>query len=397
MSVIISIFSIFITLGLLYLLSNNKKHINWKTTFIGIVLQFAVAFVFLKIPIGQQILQWMAVGFQKVIDFGMEGLVFVFGSLSDSTAPTGSIFAIQVLGTLIFFGSLFGLLQYTGILGIIIQAIGGGLGKILGTSKAESFVAVANIFLGQTESPLLVGKYINKMTDSEVMTMLVAGMGSIAGSVFVGYSLLGIPIETLLLASALVPVGSIVVSKIIQPETDRTGDEEVKIDRKAGASNLIDAISQGAMNGLQMALGVGASLIAVVSLVALVNGILGVFGLSLEQILSVVFMPFGWMLGLTGDEIGIASQLLGQKIVLNEFVAFSNLSSMMELLSVKAQTVIAISLCGFANISSIAICSVGISAIAPSKRNTITSLATKGMIGGAIVSFLSALIVSIIM
>lgn len=397
MGKVVSFISIFIVLGLLYLISNNRNEIKWKTVLLGLVVQFILAFAFLKIPIGQQVLESVSMGFQKVVGYSSEGIGFVFGSLADSSAPTGSVFGIQVLGTLIFFGALFGLLQYTGILGFVIKTIGGVVGKLMGTSKAESFVAVANIFLGQTDSPLIVSKYLGKMTKSEIMTVLVSGMGSIAGSVLVSYSLMGIPIEFMLIASILVPVGSIVVSKLIQPEVEGSVLDVVEIDRKAGATNLIDSVTQGAMNGLQMALGVGASLIAVVSLVALINGFLGIFGVTLAQVMGILCIPFGWMLGISGDEIHTASQLLGQKMVLNEFIAFSSLSTVFADLSTKAQMVISIALCGFANISSIAICSAGISILAPEKRKTITSLATKGMIGGALVSFLSALVVGVML
>lgn len=393
---IVNIIGIIALLGILFLLSSDRKKINWKMVGVGLVIQLALAAIFVKLPIGQTILLKASDCVQWVINFGSDGLAFVFGSLSDGAAPTGSIFIIQVLGSIIFFSSLVALLNYVGVLGFIIQSIGSVLGKVLGTSKAESFVAVANMFLGQTESPLLVGKYIPKMTKSELMTVLVAGMGSIAGSVLVGYSLLGVPMKYLLLASILVPVGSIVVAKILQPETEESVLDNVKVDRKGEASNLVEAVSIGAINGMQMILSVAASLVAVISLVALVNGILMNFGITLEQILGFIFLPFGLLMGLPFEEVMVAAQLVGQKVVLNEFVAFSSFAEVIDSLSAKAQMMISLSLCGFANISSIAICTSGIGVISPERRKDISQLAFRGMIGGVVVSLLSAMIVGII-
>ena len=272
--------------------------------------------------------------------------------------------------------------------------------KILGTSKVESFVAVANMFLGQTESPILVSKYLKSMTESEIMLVLISGMGSMSATVLMGYADMGIPMQYLLLGGALVKFGSILVSKILLPEDEnlvgKSTVTEVKIDNKGDNANIISAISQGASDGLSMVLGIGASLIAITALVALVNGGLGLVGLSLEKILSVIFAPIGFLMGVKPDEIALAGQLLGSKLVLNEFVAFGNLGEVIKTLDPRTAMMLSVSLCGFANISSMGICISGISVFCPEKRGQLSKLAFRGMIGGFIVSVLSALIVGLI-
>ncbi|MGL5328663.1 MAG: NupC/NupG family nucleoside CNT transporter [Peptostreptococcaceae bacterium] len=408
MSILINALGIVVMLGVLYLLSSNKKHIDKKLIAKALLIQFLLAFLLVKFPLGQIILQKISDAVTNILSYGMEGLLFVFGPLADAGAPTGFVFAIQVLANIIFISALVAALYYLGIIGFIVKLIGGFIGKILGTSKVESFVAVANMFLGQTESPILVAKYLKDMTESEIMLVLVSGMGSMSATVLMGYAGMGIPMEYLLLGGALVPLGSIVVSKIILPEvkasladSDLAQDEiaatkEVKIDNKGDNANLIAAISQGANDGLNMALGIGASLIAIISLVALVNGLLGVVGLSLQEILSYVFAPIGLLMGLPFEDALVASQLLGTKLVLNEFVAFGDLGAIIQTLDYRSGIMMAISLCGFANISSIGICISGISIFCPEKRNQLAKLAFKGMLGGFAVSVLSALVVGLI-
>ncbi|MDB8803714.1 MULTISPECIES: NupC/NupG family nucleoside CNT transporter [unclassified Romboutsia] len=408
MTILINALGIIILLGILYLLSSDKKAINKKMIAKAFIIQFILAFLLVKFPLGRAALQKVSDVVTATLSYGFEGLSFVFGPLADSGAPTGMIFGIQVLGNIIFISALVAALYYLGIIGAVVKAIGGVIGKVLGTSKVESFVAVANMFLGQTESPILVSKYLSGMTKSEIMLVLVSGMGSMSATVLMGYAGLGIPMEYLLIGGALVPLGSIIVSKIILPETEvehefvakghehEGSKEEISIDNKGDNPNLISAISQGANDGLQMALGIGASLIAIIALVALVNGILGVVGLSLEQILSYIFAPIGALMGLPTDKILTASQLLGSKLVLNEFVAFGQLGTMLPNLDYRTGLMMAISLCGFANISSMGICISGISVFCPEKRSLLAKLAFKGMLGGFFVSVLSALVVGLI-
>ena len=397
MKILINLLGIAVVMGIMYLLSSSKKDIPYKTVIKAFLIQVLIAFILVKFPLGRLVIEKVSAVVTQVLSYGAEGITFVFGSLADASSPTGSIFGIQTLGNIIFISALVGGLYYLGILGFIVKIIGTIVGKLLGTSKVESFVAVANMFLGQTESPILVSKYLGSMTESEIMVVLISGMGSMSATIIGGYVALGIPMEYILIASALVPFGSIAISKMLLPELEEAQNiEDVSIDNKGDNENLIGAIAEGAMNGLQSALAIGASLIAIIGLVALVNGILGVFGITLQQIFSYIFSPIGFLMGLDGGEILRAGQLLGEKLVLNEFVAFQSLGEVIKSLDYRTGLVMAISLCGFANISSMGICISGISALCPDKRKVLLKLAFKAMIGGFAVSVLSSMVVGLI-
>ena len=397
MKILINLLGIAVVMGIMYLLSSSKKDIPYKTVIKAFLIQVLIAFILVKFPLGRLVIEKVSAVVTQVLSYGAEGITFVFGSLADASSPTGSIFGIQTLGNIIFISALVGGLYYLGILGFIVKIIGTIVGKLLGTSKVESFVAVANMFLGQTESPILVSKYLGSMTESEIMVVLISGMGSMSATLIGGYVALGIPMEYILIASALVPFGSIAISKMLLPELEEVQNiEDVSIDNKGDNENLIGAIAEGAMNGLQSALAIGASLIAIIGLVALVNGILGVFGITLQQIFSYIFSPIGFLMGLDGGEILRAGQLLGEKLVLNEFVAFQSLGEVIKSLDYRTGLVMAISLCGFANISSMGICISGISALCPDKRKVLSKLAFKAMIGGFAVSVLSSMVVGLI-
>ena len=278
MNILLNFIGIFLLLAGLYLFSSNKKNIDKKIIIKALGAQFILAFLLVKFPLGKVLIEKVSDFVTQVLSYGSEGLAFIFGSLADGGAPTGFIFGIQTLGNIIFISALVAGLYYLGVIGFVVKIIGGIIGRFLGTSKVESFVAVANMFLGQTESPILVSKYLKSMTESEIMLVLVSGMGSMSASVLIGYAGMGIPMQYLLIGGALVPLGSIIVSKLILPENkslERNEVEEVKIDNKGDNANLISAITQGAQDGLSMVLGIGASLIAIISLVALVNGVLG--------------------------------------------------------------------------------------------------------------------------
>ncbi len=400
MTILLNVIGIVVLLGGLYLFSSNKKLIDKKMIIKALVIQFVLAFLLVKFPLGQVFVQKVSDVVTNVLGYGTEGLKFMFGSLADSSAASGSIFGIQVLGNIIFVSSLVAALYYLGVIGGVVKVVGGIIGKILGTSQVESFVATANMFLGQTESPILVSKYLKNMTESEIMLVLISGMGSMSATVLMGYAGMGIPMQYLLIGGALVPFGSIIVSKIMLPEDKSLKMEEVdeiSIDNKGENANLISAIAQGAQDGLNMVLGIGASLIAIIAIVALVNGVLGIFGLSLEKILSVIFAPIGFLMGLDMQGATLAGQLLGSKLVLNEFVAFGQLGEVIKTLDPRTALMLSVSLCGFANVSSMGICISGISVFCPEKRNQLSKLAFRGMIGGFVVSLLSALVVGIMM
>lgn len=407
MSILINLLGIIILLGGLYIFSTNKEKVDKKMIIKAFMIQIVIAFLLVKFPLGRAALGVISDFVTNILGYGVIGLEFIFGSLSSSEGASGYIFGVQVLGNIIFISALVAGLYYLGVIGTVVKFIGGIIGKILGTSKVESFVAVANMFLGQTESPILVSKYLDSMTESEIMLVLVSGMGSMSATVLMGYAGMGIPMEYLLIGGALVPLGSIIVSKLMLPENDIkkckaldeaaiSEDKDVSIDNKGDNENLIAAISQGASDGLSMALGIGSSLIAIISLVALINGLLSIVGLSLEQILSYLFAPIGFLMGLPKQDILTASQLLGSKLVLNEFVAFGQLGEIINSLDYRSGLMMAISLTGFANISSMGICISGISVFCPQKRNQLAKLAFRGMLGGFFVSVLSALIVGFI-
>ena len=394
MKLLLNLLGILVVLGFMFLISVNRKAINFKNIAIALFAQFLLAGLLIKLPAGRAAIAAVSDGVVKVLSYGAEGIAFVFGSLGDPNAPTGMIFAFQTLTNIVFISALVAVLYYVGILGFIVSKIGWVIGKVFKTSEVESFVAVANMFLGQTDSPILVAKYLKMMTDSEVMLVLVSGMGSMSVSIIAGYTALGIPMQSLLIASTLVPIGSIIISKIICPQTEQVKElGEIKMDNKGNNENVLDALSSGAMDGMNMAMAIGASLIAIISIVALLNGILGVFGLSFEKILSYVFAPIGYLMGLEGSEIFKAGELLGSKLILNEFVAFGKLAPMLEAMNPRTGLMLAVSLAGFANVSSIGICISGISVLCPEKRPTLAKLAVKAMIGGFCVSLLSSMIV----
>lgn len=398
MKAILNLLGIVVVLGILWLISWKRKDVSFKMLLKGVVAQFIIALILVKIPAGRMVVSKISDAVTGVINCGSNGLSFVFGSLADSSAPTGMIFAVQVLGNIVFLSALVSLLYYIGVLNFVVKWIGKAVGWIMGSSEVESFVAVANMFLGQTDSPILISKYLNKMTDSEIMVVLVSGMGSMSVSILGGYTALGIPMEYLLIASSLVPIGSIMVSKIIFPQTEEVHEVgDIKMDNKGNNANVIEAVSEGAVTGMQMALSMGASLIAMVALVALINKGLGVFGISLEQIFSYVFAPFGALMGLDPSEILMEGNLLGSKLVINEFVAFEQLGKIISSMDPRTAIMATISLCGFANFSSLGICVSGIGILCPEKKSTLARLVFRAMIGGVAVSLLSAMTVGFIM
>ena len=396
MKLVLNLLGIVVVIAFMFAISMNRKAVNVKRIFTTLFAQFIIAGLLVKLPQGRKAIAAVSTGVEKVLSYGSEGIQFVFGSLGDPAAPTGFIFAFQTLTNIVFISSLVAVLFYTGILGFVVSKIGWVIGKLFKTSEVESFVAVANMFLGQTDSPILVAKYLDFMTESEVMLVLVSGMGSMSVSIIAGYVALGIPMEYLLIASTMVPVGSILLSKIVCPQTEKIQElGEVKMDRKGDNENVLDALASGALDGMNMAMAIGASLIAIISIVALINGILGIFNLSLETILSYVFAPMGYLMGLEGKEVLTAGELLGSKLILNEFVAFGKLGPMLASMTERTGMMLAVSLAGFANVSSIGICISGISVLCPEKRPVLAKLAMRAMFSGFCASVLSALIVGI--
>ena len=405
MGIILGIVGLIVLIGIAFLLSDNKKKINWKLVGIGIVVQIIFALLILKFPPGKWFFECLSNVITKILDFTKEGTTFLFGSLMD-TNKFGVIFALQVLPTIIFFSSLMSVLYHLGIMQAVIRVVAKGIAKLLGTSGAETTSAVGNIFLGQTEAPLLIKPYIKNMTKSEVLTIMVGGMATVAGGVMAGYVAMGINAGNLLAASIMAAPAGLVVSKIICPETEEPatkGNTDVQLE--VTSSNVIEAAANGASEGLGLALNVGAMLLAFIALIALINYVLGLCGgifgfpsLSLNWILGRLFAPIAFIIGVPMQDVLTAGELFGQKVAINEFIAYSNLSHLIttNALQEKTVAVMTYALCGFANLSSIAIQIGGIGGLAPEKKPLIAKLGVKALIGGTLANLLTATIAGIL-
>ena len=408
MSSLISLLGIVVLLGIAYLLSNNRKAINFRTVFGALAIQVSLGAFILYVPIGRDALLAVANGVSKVISYGNEGIKFLFGALAGDKVfevfgGEGFIFAVRVLPAIVFFSALISLLYYIGIMQWVIKIIGGALQRILGTSQAESMSAAANIFVGQTEAPLIVKPYISKMTESELFAIMCGGLASIAGSVMAGYAGMGVPLTYLIAASFMAAPAGLLFAKILYPQTETFNDDIEKVEMEK-PSNVLDAAAAGASSGMQLALNVGAMLIAFVALIALINGMLGGIGgwvgmpdLSLGMIFGWVFRPLAWVLGVPWGEAGVAGQMIGTKLAINEFVGYKEFALYLTpdapmQLADKTKAIITFALCGFANFSSIAILIGGLGGLAPNRRGDIARLGLKAVIAGSLANFLSATI-----
>lgn len=401
MSILNSIIGIIFIFIVAFLLSNNKKKINWRTIIIGFLIQLGFAVIVLKSVVGKKVLQKVATMATSIIGYANEGINFLFGAAIPTNG--GMVFAFQVLTVIIFISSLVSVLYYFGIMQFVVKIIGGALAKLLGTSKLETLSAAANIFLSQTESPLLIKPYINKLSTSELFTVMVGGVASVSGSVLVGYSLMGIPLEYLISASFMAAPAGLIMAKMIFPESDVKALEDKIELGKDDSVNVVDAAAKGASEGLGLAINIGAMLLAFISLIALVNGIIGfiggligIDGLSLEMIFGYIFSPVVAIIGVPWNEALTAGALLGQKIILNEFVAFSKLGPIIGDLSQKTAAIMTFSLCGFANISSIAILIGGIGGMAPKRKHEVAKLGLKTVVAGTLANLLSATIAGLL-
>ncbi|MGV3001351.1 NupC/NupG family nucleoside CNT transporter [Vibrio sp.] len=407
MSLVMSIVGMFVLIAIAVLLSDNRKAINLRTVGGAFAIQFLLGAFVLYVPWGKDVLNAMTNGVQYVIDFGNEGIGFLFGNLVNfSVSGIGFIFAFKVLPTIIFFSALISVLYYVGIMQFVIKVLGGGLQKALGTSRAESMSATANIFVGQTEAPLVVRPFVPKMTKSELFAVMCGGLASVAGGVMAGYAAMGVPLEYLIAASFMAAPGGLLFAKIIKPETDEPIDQLDDIEQadEDKPANVIDAAANGASSGLQLALNVGAMLLAFVGLIALVNGALSGVGnwfgmpeLSMELILGYLFAPLAWLIGVPWSEATIAGTFIGQKTILNEFVAYSNFAPYLAegaqvALSEKTKAIISFALCGFANLSSIAILLGGLGGLAPARRSEIASMGMKAIAAGTLSNLMAATI-----
>ena len=400
-----SLIGMVVLLGIAVLLSKNKRAINFRTVVGAFAIQFLFGAFVLYTSVGQTVLGAMTNGVQSIIDFGNDGINFLFGGLTTNDS-IGFIFAINVLPVIIYFSALISVLYYLGIMKWIINLIGGTLSKILGSSRAESLSATANIFVGQTEAPLVVRPFIYSMTKSELFAVMCGGLASVAGSVLAGYANMGVPLEYLIAASFMAAPGGLLFAKIIMPETEapKVDLSEVNQSILDQPVNVIDAAASGASSGLKLALNVGAMLLAFVGLIALLNGIFGglgsVFGydeLTLELILGYIFSPLAFIIGVPWEEATTIGSFIGQKLVVNEFVAYLNFVPYLAedapmMLSDKSKAIVSFALCGFANLSSIAILLGGLGGIAPSRRGEIARFGLLAVAAGTLSNLMSATI-----
>ncbi|WP_452596879.1 nucleoside transporter C-terminal domain-containing protein [Pontimicrobium sp. MEBiC01747] len=420
------IIGMFSLIFIAFLFSSNRKGINWKTVGIGLAFQLIIAIGVLKVGFIQKVFEFIGQKFIDLLEYTRAGSIFLFGDIMD-VSSYGFIFAFQVLPTILFFSALTSVLFYLGIIQKIVKAMAWLLSKVLGISGAESLSVAGNIFLGQTEAPLLIKAYLEKMNKSEILLVMIGGMATVAGAVLAAYiGFLGgdDPIlrlqfaKHLLAASVMAAPGAIVISKILYPQTEKI-DTDVTVSQEKIGSNILDAIANGTTEGLRLAVNVGAMLLVFVAFIAMVNGILGWVGnvstlntwvaantpyqsLSLELILGYVFAPLMWLMGVAKEDMALMGQLLGIKLAASEFIGYiqlaelKNIASAMHLTYNKSIIMATYMLCGFANFASIGIQIGGIGSLAPGQRKVLSKFGLKALIGGTIASLISATIAGMI-
>ena len=403
MSSWIGIVGILLIIGLGFLFSRDRKAISWKTVLAGVGIQLVLAVLVMKWSAGQQVLAAVSGFIVQVIGYTDEGSNFLFGWLVDSADSNRYIFAFRVLPIVIFLSSLFSALYFLRVMPWIVKLFARFLTRLMGVSGAESLAAAANVFMGQTEAPILVAPYISKMTLSELMAIMTGGMATVSGAVLGGYIALGINPQYLITASIMAAPASLVMAKILIPETGKSltaGRVEMEI--KDESVNVVDALSRGASQGMHLALNVAAMLIAFIAVVALFNGILGLVcgwsGLSawlgleptIEMILGTLFAPLAFLLGVPWAEASQVGHLLGVKLVLNEFIAYVDLAEIRSTLSPQAEVIATYALCGFANISSVGVQIGGIGALAPERRSDLARLGFRALLAGFGASMMTA-------
>jgi CNT family concentrative nucleoside transporter len=416
-SIAFGLFGLAVLISVAYLVSGDKKSIDWKQVAAGVGLQIVFAIVVIMVPGGREFFDAISRVFVKTIDFALVGGQFIFGDLA-KVSDFGFIFAFQVLPTIIFFASLMSVLYHIGFMQKIVQGMAWVMQKFLRVSGSESLSVAANVFIGQTEAPLVVRPYIAKMTESELFTMMVGGMATIAGAVLAAYiAMLGGADEAqrlfyarhLLAASVMAAPATIVIAKLLKPETEESltkGTVHLEIEKTA--TNVIEAAANGAADGVRLSLNVAGMLLAFVALITMINFPLGWLGqvtgiealigqtLSLSLILGYILSPLAWIIGIPWSEATIVGGLIGEKIVLNEFVAYLHLGQIKDTLSEHSILISTYALCGFANFSSIAIQLGGIGGLAPNRRSDIARLGMKAVLGGTLATMMTATIAGVL-
>lgn len=406
----IGIAGILVILAIAVALSTDRRAIRLRVVGAAFALQAGIAVLVLYVPWGKKVLQTLSAGVAGLLGYANEGTKFLFGALASD--PLGHNFAIQALPVIIFFAALVSILYYLGIMQLVVRWLGGAIEKVIGVSKVESLCAAANVFVGQSESPLVIRPYLAGLTPAQLFTVMTSGMAGVAGTILAAYASMGISIEYLLAASFMAAPGGILMAKIIMPDRmeppagqlplgDVIEDEKIALAEathdEEKPANIIMAAAQGAQTGVKLAVAVGAMVLAFVALVALANGLLGSLGnlvglpgLSFQALLGYVFQPIMALLNVPWKEAGIAGGLFGEKIVLNEFVAYIDLGKQAAQLSPRTVAVVTFALCGFANFSSIAIQMAVTGSLAPNQRPTIARLGIRALIAGSLANLMSA-------
>ncbi len=397
----ISLLGVIAILSVAWLFSADRKNIRLRTVGLAFLLQVGFALLVLYVPAGKDILNGVTGAVAHLIDYGQEGISFIFGGLASE--KVGFVFAIHVLGIIIFFSALISGLYHIGLMPKVINLIGGALQKLLGTGRAESLSATANIFVGMIEAPLVVKPYLKQMSDSQFFAVMTCGLASVAGGTLVGYASLGVNLNYLIAAAFMSAPAGLLMAKILFPETE-TYQQKAEIDIDIPkATNVVEAMADGAMSGLRIAVAVGATLLAFVSVIALLNGLLGWLGgwfgitLSFELILGYVFAPIAWLLGIPWHEAITAGSLIGNKIVINEFVAFIQFINVQSQLSEHSQAIITFALCGFANISTMAVLIGGLGSLVPERRSFISQYGFRAIGAGVLANLMSAALAGVIL
>ena len=407
LGVVQPVFGAIVILGLAVACSTNRRAINWKTVAWGLGLQVVFAVIVLKTTVGQRVFSTLGDLITRLLSFAGVGAAFVFGPLGNGTVwgrvmtgalgPEGgqyaTIFAFQVLPTIIFIAALFAILYYFGVMQVIVRIFAVVMQRVMGASGAESLNVAASIFMGQTEAPLTIRPFLPEMTNSELMTVMTSGMAHISGGIMAAYILFGIEAKHLLTAVIMTAPGTIMMAKMIVPETEvpkTMGSVKLVVERTD--VNVIDAAGRGTGEGLHLALNVGAMLISFLALVALVNAVLGLVHLNLQMIFGWVFAPVAWSMGVPWRDAPTIGNLLGTRMALNEFVAYSQLGPLKASLDPKSFTICTFALCGFANFSSIGIQIGGIGALAPNRRHDLARLGLRAMFAGTLANFMTATI-----
>ncbi len=395
-------------------LSSNRKAIRLRTVGAAFAVQAGLGAFALYVPWGQSTLTGISDSVGSLQGYANQGIDFIFGGLSSGRmfemfGNGGFVFAIRVLPLIVFFSSFIAVLYYLGVMSLVIRVIGGGLQRLLGTSRTEAMSATANIFVGQTEAPMVIRPFVRRLTRSELFAVMAGGMASVAGSVLIGYAALGVELKYLIAASFMAAPGGLLMAKLMEPETEQPHDtpDELPDDHASKPANVIDAAALGASAGLHLALNVGAMLLTFIALIALLNGILGWTGdwfgmpqLNLQLILGYLLAPLAFVLGVPWHEAMTAGGLIGEKLVLNEFVAYVDFARYLDplqaaaqgvtVLSAQTQVIVTFALCGFANLASIGIQLGGLGVMAPERRADIARLGLKAVVAGTLSNLMSA-------